>query len=409
MGVRHAGFAVALVVAAYGQLGTTLPAVAQPGSGAPHGTPAVHRTWYVNGVRGSDKNSCETAGVPCKTIGHAISLTSPGDSVVVAAATYPENLTIPHNLRIIGAGAATTIIDGGGVASEIVNSGHRAVVAVSGLTFRGGNGPGDGGGLYNCMSTMTITDSVIAGNGARQGAGALGYGGGIYNCPGSTLTISDTTFRDNRAEAGGAICNGGTLTISGSTFTGNVARFRRGGAIFNYGTLTIDNSTFTGNRVRHGTGGAIHNGQLFGAVGTLVISNSTISGNTAGDGGGGIYTLAGVSTRIGDSIVAGNASGNCGGLLTSLGYNLSSDATCDFGATGDVSNTDPRLGPLQNNGGPTPTMALRSGSPAIDAGDPAGCTDGHGHLLTTDQRGAPRPDPEDTGGCDMGAYEHQGD
>ena len=67
------------------------------------------------------------------------------------------------------------------------------------------------------------------------------------------------------------------------------------------------------------------------------------------------------------------------------------------------------LGPLQNNGGPTATMALLPGSPAIDAGNPSGCTGGLGHLLKTDQRGSRRPDKEDTGGCDMGAYERQQD
>jgi hypothetical protein len=74
-----------------------------------------------------------------------------------------------------------------------------------------------------------------------------------------------------------------------------------------------------------------------------------------------------------------------------------------------LNNTDPRLGPLQSNEGPTETMALSSGSPAIDAGNPAGCTDGQGNLLKTDQRGMPRPDREDKGGCDRGAYESQGD
>jgi hypothetical protein len=95
--------------------------------------------------------------------------------------------------------------------------------------------------------------------------------------------------------------------------------------------------------------------------------------------------------------------------VTSLGYNLSSDNTCNFNKTGDQNNANPMLGPLQNNGGPTKTMALLSGSPAIDAGNPSGCTDGQGHLLKTDQRGMPRPNTEDTGGCYMGAYERQSD
>jgi hypothetical protein len=155
------------------------------------------------------------------------------------------------------------------------------------------------------------------------------------------------------------------------------------------------------------SGGGIANG------GTLTISNSTLSGNTAygalGSTGGGIYNSA-ASATLQNSIVANSPSGgNCYGTVTSKGYNLGSDSTCNLSGPGDLNNTDPMLGPLQNNGGPTQTMALPSGSPAIDAGNPRGCTDGLGHLLKTDQRGKPRPNPEDTGGCDIGAYERQGD
>jgi hypothetical protein len=96
--------------------------------------------------------------------------------------------------------------------------------------------------------------------------------------------------------------------------------------------------------------------------------------------------------------------------MTSDGYNLSSDKSCKFNNSGDLNSTNPRLGRLQNNGGPTQTMALLPGSPAIDAGNASGCTDGRGRLLKTDQRGKPRPDKEDHGvGCDIGAYERQKD
>jgi hypothetical protein len=95
--------------------------------------------------------------------------------------------------------------------------------------------------------------------------------------------------------------------------------------------------------------------------------------------------------------------------ITSGAYNLSSDDSCEFTGPGDLNTTDPNLGPLQLNGGPTRTMALLPGSLAIDSGNPSGCTDGHAHLLKTDQRGQPRPDKEDTGGCDRGAYESQQD
>jgi len=88
--------------------------------------------------------------------------------------------------------------------------------------------------------------------------------------------------------------------------------------------------------------------------------------------------------------------------MTSKGYNVSSDSTCNFNGPGDL-NT------LGYYGGPTQTMPLLSGSPAIDGGNPSGCTDDQGNLLKTDQRGMPRPDTEDKGDCDMGAYESQSD
>jgi hypothetical protein len=121
---------------------------------------------------------------------------------------------------------------------------------------------------------------------------------------------------------------------------------------------------------------------------TVTITNSTLSGNSASLGGGGIYNhfLGGngsATVTIGDTVLNAGASGaNIGidtGTITSLGYNLSSDAAGGDGttvaggflnATGDVRNTDPLLGPLQDNGGPTFTHELLTSSPAIDMGDP---------------------------------------
>jgi hypothetical protein len=79
-------------------------------------------TWYVDGVHGSDNNNCKTPQTACKTIGHAISLAHAGDSIMVAAATYTENLTIGVSLKVIGSGAATTIIDGGAVNTVAISS-----------------------------------------------------------------------------------------------------------------------------------------------------------------------------------------------------------------------------------------------------------------------------------------------
>ena len=125
-------------------------------------------------------------------------------------------------------------------------------------------------------------------------------------------------------------------------------------------------------------------------------------------GGGGALSNAGSSVLIQNSIVANSGNGgNCAGTITSDGYNLSSDSTCNFSGQGDLNGTNPRLSALHNNGGPTQTMALQKSSPALDAGNPAGCRDFAGNLLTTDQRGLPRPGGGENTGCEMGAYESQ--
>jgi hypothetical protein len=370
--------------------------------------------WYVDGKHGNDNNNCKSRHHACRTISNAISLTLPGDSIFVAPATYHEGLFIPYNLKIMGSGAKTTIVDcgGGSCQAAVVGSEPRVPVTLSRMTFRGSNGLVDsGGGVYNCFGTLTVIDSIITGNRIRGGKGIFGYGGGIYNCPSSTLTLINTTVSRNSAEIGGAICNGGLLRIINSTFSENVAHKHRAGAIANYGEMSITNSTLHGNSSGSGgIAGVILNGGLFQSSGTLVISNSTLSGNSA-KAGGGIFNIKGSSAVLQNSIVANNAGGNCHGTMTSHGYNLSGDDSCNFDGPGDLNNTDPDLGPLQNNGGPTDTMALLPGSPAIDSGNPKGCTDGHvhAHLLKTDQRGEPRPDKEDKSGCDIGSYERQND
>src|SRR5438128_11458042 len=125
---------------------------------------------------------------------------------------------------------------------------------------------------------------------------------------------------------------------------------------------------------------------IINSSGNLAMNNSTVSGNSAG----GIFN--GGTATLQNSIVADNSAGNCVGTMTSHGYNLSSDSTCNFNATGDLNNTNPLLGTLGNYGGSTQTIPLLSGSPAIDSGNPNVCTDRQCHLLKTDQRGKPRPD-----------------
>ena len=341
-------------------------------------TVLANGTWYVNGATGSDTNNCKSPTIACKTIGHAISLASTGDSIVVAPATYPENITISFSLNLIGSGASTTIIDGGG-SGRVVTIPNYGLFTLSDITIRNGYAPW-GAGIYN-NGRLTINNSTISGNLAFVRLG-YSYGGGIYNNTNGVLTINNSTLNANTAGCGSIGCAG------------------YGAGIYNIGGVLLNNSTINGNvayaHYRCSEGGGI------ATSGIVSINNSTFSGNVACHGGG----IFGGSV-FQNSIVANSGGGNCVGNMSSKGYNLSSDGTCAFNSPGDLNNHDPLLGPLQNNGGPTQTMAILPGSPAIDAGNPAGCTDAQGNLLRTDQRGMPRPDSGDSGGCDIGAYESQ--
>ena len=204
--------------------------------------------------------------------------------------------------------------------------------------------------------TVTISDLTI-----RNGEG--NFGGGILNGGGATLTISNSTLSGNIGGFGGGIFNTGTLAIVNCTVSGNAAS--EGAGIYNGATSTITNSTLSGNAAPGAGGGCVN-------LGTLQIANSTLSDNSSGLGGG-VFNIG--TLQIGNTILNTGDSGanisNSGGTVTSLGYNLSSDDGGGFlTGPGDQINTDPMLGPLQDNGGPTFTHALLPASPAIDTGDP---------------------------------------
>jgi len=219
--------------------------------------------------------------------------------------------------------------------------------------------------------------------------------------PAGKLDLRNLTIANGSVPAGsgGGILNtGGTLTLTNSTVSSNATRLE-GGGITNRGTTTLLNSTVSGNSAADGFGGGIYNN----FTGKLTLLNSTVSRNSAADGSGGGISNAGVA-QLQNTIVANSLSGgNCSGVaITSLGHNLSSDGSCAFAEAGDLNNTDPMLGPLANNGGPTQTHALLPGSPAIDAGS-SDCPP-----PATDQRGVSRPQDGDGGAgavCDVGAFE----
>ena len=240
-------------------------------------------------------------------------------------------LLVDKSVTINGAGADVLAVDGNAT-SHVFQISSAETITISDLTIRNGEGNFGGGILNGDGATLTIINSILSGN-------AGGFGGGIFNS--GTLTIVNSTVSGNTASEGAGIYNGGATTLTNSTFSGNAVS-ETGGACFNLGALQIANSTLSDNSAVFLAGGVFN-------LGRLQIGNTILN---TGDSGVNIYT-------------------NGDGTVTSLGYNLSSD---DGGGyligPGDQTNTDPALGPLQDNGGPTFTHALLPGSPAIDGGDP---------------------------------------
>ena len=130
------------------------------------------------------------------------------------------------------------------------------------------------------------------------------------------------------------------------------------------------------------------------------MTNITINANDALFGGG-LYNSGQIT--VANSIIANSPNGgdcSLGWMITSLGHNLGSDGSCGLTATGDITNTNPLLGSLKDNGGPTLTHALLKSSPALDAGDNTIC---QAPLVNSiDQRGITRLQGE---ACDIGAFE----
>jgi alpha-tubulin suppressor-like RCC1 family protein len=312
--------------------------------------------------------------------------------------------TLTLNNAIVSGNSA--LYYGGGIYNSGMLVLNTSQVSGNTVTNTVSGSPGRGGGIAN-FGTLTVNNSAVSGNSAAMG-------GALYNCPYScTLMLTNSTVSTNSAYGGGGgILSdpGGTMTVTGSTFFANSSSGHLGGAVYNYGgTLNLTNSTFYGNSAQRG--GAIRND-----LGPLTLTNVTVVGNTGTISVGGIFNNGGAAS-IKNSILANNVvtnggSFNCyssGGSASSGGYNLSDDTTCAgfFTAAGDLNNTPARLDPagLQNNGGPTPTIALVVASPAVDAIPLSACTDTNGNPVSTDQRGIARPQGS---ACDIGALERVG-
>jgi CSLREA domain-containing protein len=327
--------------------------------------------------------------------------------------------TTGRSLVLDNTSGGSVVIDAN-QASRVLHVLGSGSMTVSGVTLQNGRlttSGGQGGGIFLAgTQTFVLSNSSVLNDSLT---GASSSGGGIAVLAGQ-LTLMNTTVGGNSGVgAGGGLFLSSTVTaaVSNSTFSSNSANGGGGlgGAIrlSNGATLTATNSTFATNSSGF-TGGAIENG---GASGGLTITNSTFSGNTASLDGAAINgdATVGYSTFAGNSASGGALSGtiqaqatilahgaqgtNCNGALISLGDNISDDSTCfaSPNVVHDRINTDPLLGPLASNGGPTQTHALLAGSPAID-----GVTNNACPPPNTDQRGFLRPSGAH---CDTGAYE----
>jgi hypothetical protein len=311
------------------------------------------------------------------------------------------------NCTISGNSANTAEFGGGG----ILNFG---TLLVSNCTIAGNSSDLQGGGVYS-HGTLTVNNCTITENVASGG-----WGGGIFST--TTLTVNNCTVADNVATRGGGIFSTATLTVNNGTIANNVATGGYGGGIYSEGTLTVTDCTISDNSAAANGGG----GGIYEYQDSAAIISSTVVGNSASGQsvvGGGITSNGGTLT-LNNTIVAGNiaaggatdpdlsadvsASVTIGTTTYDEGYNLIGDGTGSGGVTNGVNGDqigtaatpiNPMLGPLENNGGPTQTMALLFGSPAINAGDPNGTG-----LPEFDQRG-PGFARVVANRADIGAYE----
>jgi uncharacterized repeat protein (TIGR01451 family) len=322
--------------------------------------------WYVTPT-GTDLNSCQTPATPCGTIGGAVEKAGAGDTVEVAVGIYTTSsgaqvVLIDRDLFLLGGWNKLFTLQGG--MSTMDGSGVRQVMVVQ-------------GGVAAQAEDFIIQHGLPS---STQAAGLINYG---------VLDLTNAVISKN--PPGEGIANFGVLNVSQSLISDNTS------GVVNWGLLALNDSTISGN-----PGSGVANG------GIAWLSNDTISGNAV-VGGSGFFDLGnGARATLQNTIVAGNApttTGDCWGTFVSGGYNLIGDHTqnCTFAAAaGDQLNQQPLLGPLQDNGGRNLSQAPLAGSPAINAGNPAGCVNNLGSPIAVDQRGYPR-----FGRCDIGAVEIQ--
>jgi hypothetical protein len=387
---------------------------------------AASGTLYVSATgTNAGGNNCQTQSNPCATISYAVSKAASGDTIQVAAGTYHDIVVIAPPLTgitISGPSGGATV-DGVSTTAQIgsvftVEDGSNATIknltitnGEGALFTNGGVSTTYGNGVFVSQgATATLSNDNISGNEDGRGTNVVDDGGGVYN--GGTLVMNNDTVSGNGAPAGmfdgGGIftASGTSTTLNDDTFSGNVAA-DAGGAIYNGGTTTLNDDTLSANLVEFTELGANAGGGVYNDLGTVHLHADTLVKNEAGSGSA-VFTNAGTTTDLAGTIFDGNAGFECsittGSTWSDSGYNLSDDNTCSLSNSTSLSSTNPNLGPLASNGGPTQTYLPAAGSPAIDEIPNPTTADGFSLCPGTDQRGTTRPQGSK---CDIGSVEVQ--
>lgn len=372
----------------------------------------------------------------------AIANAAPGDVInfalkLPATIVLNQTLVIDQDLTVLGPGAEKLTVMrscGPHTPSFRIFDVEAGVVTLAGITIRNGSAFSGtnihdnlGGGILN-RGLLTVSNCVVSGNSAPttdwgtnySPSVSVGFGAGIFTAQGSQLAVFNSTISDNEASgAGGALDTmyADSLLVEGSTLSGNFAGVQ-GGALNMQGRAgTFQNCTIGGNSTPpDGAASAYLLITFPGESATLTFTACTIARNFGCTNGACILAALpnnlGLTNNLLSTLVADNVGPNFfldgNPVLQSLGHNLDSDGTSGLvnGVNGDLAGTvaspiNAKLGALLDNGGPTLTMALLPGSPALGA---AACSDADGAPLTLDQRGFPRPQVT---GCDIGAFENQ--
>ena len=327
----------------------------------------------------SDAVIVRGAGRASTTVNRGAANAFNGPGVAGATLTI-EDLSVVGSVNTGGAqDIAVTRVDFSGVVGTMVNT-LNGSIAITDATL-------SGGGVNSSGGAITVAGTTITGGGVNTSSGAISLtgttiGGGGVNSSSGAVTLVDGSVTN--APGTGINTSTGAISLTRSLVSGSDSR----GINSSSGAISLVNSTVSGN-----------DGGIYGGSSTITLDAVTVTLNDVDGEGVGIDTSGGTISMT-HTIVAGHSQ-DCDVVPTTAQYSMDSDGSCGLAGAGNLSNANPLLGPLANNGGPTLTHLPQAGSPAIDSGS-------NGLCQAVDQRSVARPidgDGDATATCDMGAVE----